>query len=139
MCRIDESKSSVWLAPIIRPIGDFPKHWHDGVHDVDGHGMHSGPDDCKGEQMLRGELSALHVREGVEQAVDDVSGAYLNPVLVAEARKLEMTFFDDMKVYDRVPRSEMLARQEKIIKTRWIDVNKGDAQSPNYRSRLVGK
>ena len=139
LCKIDESTNSVWLAPIIRPIGDFPKHWHDGVHDVDGHGMRSGPDDCEGEKILQGELSALYIREGVEQAVDDVSGAYLNPVLVAEARKLEMKFFDDMQVYDRVPRSEMLKRQGKIIKTRWIDVNKGDAQSPNYRSRLVGK
>ena len=109
------------------------------MHDVDGHGMQAGPEDCKGEQILQGELSALYVREGVEQAVDDVSGAYLDPVLVAEARKSEMKFFSDMQVYDRVPLFEMLKNQGKIIKTRWIDVNKGDAQSPNYRSRLVGK
>ena len=131
LCNIDESTSSVWLAPVIRPIGDFPVHWHDGVHDQDGHGMQSGPHECDGERVLQSELSALHVREGVEQAVDDVSGAYLDPALVAEARKLEMKCFDDMKVYDRVPRPEMLKRQGKIIKTRWIDVNKGDAQSPN--------
>ena len=27
----------------------------------------------------------------------------------------------------------------KLIKTRWIDINKGDMKTPNYRSRLVGK
>ena len=27
----------------------------------------------------------------------------------------------------------------KIIRTRWIDINKGDDENPNYRSRLVGK
>ena len=27
----------------------------------------------------------------------------------------------------------------KVIQTRWIDVNKGDNENPNYRSRLVAK
>ena len=27
----------------------------------------------------------------------------------------------------------------KVIKTRWIDINKGDREHPNYRSRLVAK
>ena len=26
-----------------------------------------------------------------------------------------------------------------MIKTRWININKGDDRNPNYRSRLVGK
>ena len=54
LCKIDEGTTSVWQAPIIRPVGDFPSHWHDGVHDIDGHGMQAGPEDCKGEQILRG-------------------------------------------------------------------------------------
>ena len=33
----------------------------------------------------------------------------------------------------------MLASGGKTIQTRWIDVNKGDVERPNYRSRLVGK
>ena len=32
-----------------------------------------------------------------------------------------------------------MARGKKIIKTRWIDVNKGDEEKPDLRSRLVGK
>merc|ERR1712086_908052 len=27
----------------------------------------------------------------------------------------------------------------KVITTKWLDTNKGDADSPNYRSRLVGR
>ena len=88
---------------------------------------------------MNGELSALYISEGIQQAVDDVSGAVLDPRLVGEARALEMKFFNDMRVYDNVPQAEMLARRGKIIKTRWIGVNKGDAAHPNYRSRFVGK
>ena len=40
-----------------------------------------------------------------------------------------------MGVYSRVPRS---AVKGKVIKTRWIDVNKGDSAETNYRSRFVG-
>ena len=31
------------------------------------------------------------------------------------------------------------AKGWKIVKTRWIDINKGDDENPVYRSRLVGK
>ena len=50
-----------------------------------------------------------------------------------------MQFFESMKVYDRVPRAEQQRCKGKLIKARWIDVNKGDSSNPNYRSRLVGK
>ena len=36
-------------------------------------------------------------------------------------------------------RREAAALGYKFIKTRWIDVNKGDKGNPKYRSRLVGK
>ena len=108
LCTKIVGNKSVWLAPIIKPVGDYPSHWNDGVHDCDGHGIKDRADDDKGEVLLNGELSALYVREGVAQAVDDVSGAFLDPGLVAEARALEMKFFNDMRVYDRVPRAEMI-------------------------------
>ena len=63
------------------------------------------------------------IQDGIGYATEDVSGAYLDPVLVAEARKVEMKFFEDMKVYDRVDRAEMQRRGGNIIKTRWIDAN----------------
>ena len=50
-----------------------------------------------------------------------------------------MNIFNDMGVYERVPRSHMSTTRGKLIKTRWIDINKGDSKTHNYRSRLVGK
>ena len=37
------------------------------------------------------------------------------------------------------PRKQAQAQGWKVIKTRWIDINKGDDANPVYRSRLVGK
>ena len=53
-----------------------------------------------------------------------------------QARDLAMKFFNDMGVYDRVPRSQL---RGKLIKTRWIDIHKGERLRPNYRSSVVGK
>ena len=40
-----------------------------------------------------------------------------------------------MGVWEPIPRP----KNEKVISTRWVDVNKGDGQRPNYRSRLVAR
>ena len=128
-----------WPAPVEKPIGEYPTHWSDGIHDRDGHALGSTPTDTEGEAILYGELNALMAENGVEYACDDVSSAYLDPKLVRQARDLEMKFFNDMAVYTRVLRSEQLRCKGKIIKTRWIDINKGDSIDVNYRSRLVGK
>ena len=50
-----------------------------------------------------------------------------------------MTFVEKMGVYSRVPKEEQRRTGGKVIKTRWVDVNKGDATNPEYRSRLLGK
>ena len=42
-----------------------------------------------------------------------------------------------MGVYTKVPRSH--AGGSKIITTKWIDTDTGDAGNPNYRARLVGR
>ena len=70
---------------------------------------------------------------------DDITGYGLEQERAVEARKLEMEFFRKMQVYTKVPRSEALRKGHKIISTRWLDVNKGDSNHPDYRSRLVGK
>ena len=38
-----------------------------------------------------------------------------------------------------IPREQAQAKGWKVIKTRRIDINKGDDVNPVYRSRLVGK
>jgi len=67
--------------------------------------------------------------------VDDLSGQNLSKEMVIKARLLELGFFRNMKVYDKVRREPGM----KIITTKWLDINKGDSTSPNYRSRLVGR
>ena len=68
--------------------------------------------------------------------VDDTTGRHLDHGLAAEARKLEIDF-KKKQVYENVPR--WMARGHKVISTRWIDINKGDAKTPNYPARLVGR
>ena len=77
-------------------------------------------------------ITALY--EGLE-FVDDVTGAPLDKDKAVQARKLEIDYFRQMGVYTKVAREAWM----KVITTRWIDVNKGDEKSPNYRARLVGR
>lgn len=45
-----------------------------------------------------------------------------------------------MNLYDKVPVSECVRTTGKQpISVRWIDISKGDAESRNYRSRLVAR
>ena len=74
------------------------------------------------------------------QYVDDLTGQVLKGNLVQEARLKELTYFAAIVVWKEVPRSR--AREETgkpPITTRWVDVNKGDGEHPNYRSRLVAR
>ena len=63
----------------------------------------------------------------------------MDPEGVKIARRLEIKHVHDKRVWKKI--SRRLAQQNgyKIIKTRWIDINKGDDESPNYRSRFVAK
>ena len=66
---------------------------------------------------------------------DDVSGKPLRPELVQEARKEEVSTINEMGVWEVIPRP----KGEKVITTRWVDVNKKDEANPKYRSRLVAR
>ena len=71
-------------------------------------------------------------------AWDDLTGMRLQADKVIEARSKEMKYVRDMKAWEKIPRSLAQAKGWNIIKTRWIDINKGDDDNPMYRSRLVG-
>ena len=103
------------------------------MHGKDGTGKMDTNDN--GSELLVAELFKLQQKGGKYWAVDDVSGAELDVKLVQEARKLEMEYFRKMGVYKKVQRPY----GTKTIKTRWLDVNKGDSKCPDMRSRLVGK
>ena len=83
------------------------------------------------EQQCKGILNALHAFPFA--AWGDVSGAQLDPNKVVEARKVEIGYAEKKPVWQKVAR--WLAKQKgwKVIKSRWIDMNKGDDENPNYR------
>ena len=71
---------------------------------------------------------------------DSISGEWLDTELVQAARKEEMAEVKKHKVYEKVDVKECYDRTGKApIGTRWVDVNKGDAVHPEYRSRLVAQ
>merc|ERR1712015_131224 len=71
---------------------------------------------------------------------DNISGEWLNPDMVKEARKEEMAEVKKHRVYEKVDVTECYERTGKApIGTRWVDVNKGDSVHPEYRSRLVAQ
>ena len=72
-------------------------------------------------------------------AYDDLTGMPLDRKKVEEARKEEMDYVRNKQVWKKIPRAEAARRGCKVIKTRWIDINKGDDDHPVYRSRFVAK
>ena len=76
-----------------------------------------------------------HDEAGFGYYVDDVSGRDLDAGLVEEARRAEIDIISQMQVWEVVDRPA----GKTVIGTRWVDVNKGDEDHPNYRSRLVAK
>ena len=75
-----------------------------------------------------------------EQAWDDASGEELKRSEVKRARKEEIEYVHETKLYNKVPISEAYQQTDKSpLAARWIDINKGDVDHPNYRSRLVAR
>ena len=72
-------------------------------------------------------------------AWDDVTGEQLNPKLVLEARLKEISYIHTKGVWRKMPRTQAKDMGLKIIGARWIDIDKGSIDDPNYRSRLVAK
>ena len=48
-----------------------------------------------------------------------------------------MDYLHEKHVYTKISRAEAQRREIKILQTKWVDVNKGDAINPNHRSRFV--
>ena len=71
--------------------------------------------------------------------LDDLTGLSLDPKGVLAARKQELDYISQKQVWEIVPREEARRNGWKVIKSRWIDINKGDDVASLYRSRLVGK
>ena len=68
-----------------------------------------------------------------------ISSAPLDPEKVVAARKLEIAYAEKKPVWEKIPRKLARDKGLQIVRSRWIDINKGDDLNPNYRSRMVGK
>ena len=85
-----------------------------------------------------GEVS--HVPESWKKYWDDISEKELRPDLVRAAREEELKVVDEMSVWELRPISECIeVTGRKPVKVRWVDVNKGDDDTPNVRCRIVAK
>ena len=74
------------------------------------------------------------------EAWDDVTGKELKPSLVQAARGEEMEYVSSMGVYKVVPIARCWELTGKPpIRSRWVDINKGDDTAPKYRSRWVAQ
>ena len=56
-----------------------------------------------------------------------------------KARLEEMAWMRKKGVYKKITRQEAKRRGMKIVKSRWVDINKGDSVKRNYRSHVVAK
>ena len=68
-----------------------------------------------------------------------MTGLSLDPKGVLAARRQELEYIPQKQVWEVVLREEARRNGWKTIKSRWVDINKGDDVAPLYRSRLVGK
>ena len=89
--------------------------------------------------MLQKEMDGLSFKGGNEMAWEDVTNAELLPDLVKKAREVEMGYFAKLGVYEYATHADQQMTLGKIIGVRWVDVNKGIHDDPEYRSRLVGR
>ena len=95
-------------------------------------------------RMITGGIGAVTPAEedkgSFKRYWDDISGEQLNSDMVDIARKEEMVEVKKHAVYDKVDLTECYEKTGKPpIKTRWVDINKGDRIHPEYRSRLVAQ
>ena len=66
---------------------------------------------------------------------DEITGKLVPKSSVIAARLEEMRQVHEHRVYEKVPIEECWNRTGKNpIKTRWLDINKGDEDNPEYRS-----
>ncbi len=116
-------------------------YFRNGMLDIDGFETDANTDDKHDEDITTGAEGHWWRLANPKQwvAYDDVAGTELCAEKVMKARQEELEYFKQMQVYDVVKREWAQKHQKKIIDVRWIDINKGDNENPNYRSRLVGK
>ena len=91
-----------------------------------------------------GSLQRKTIGKCVQQHKRGILGAVghceeFDPVLVHSAKMEEKDFIVKMGVYDVVPRSAAAEKGCRVIRTRWVTVNKGSDDAPQLRARWVAQ
>ena len=94
--------------------------------------------DTREGKQQRG-VSDTEDEEEHRMAFDDLTGEELPAKEVRKARLQEVKYIEDKQDWRKMSRREAQRRGIKIVAVRRIDINKGDARNPLYRSRLVAK
>ena len=70
---------------------------------------------------------------------DAISQEWLDPALVQAGRKEEIEYMENIEAWTLEKKTTVLARnpQAKLVKTKWVDTNKGTSADPQVRCRLV--
>ena len=75
-----------------------------------------------------------------ERFIDDITKQPLDPELCRIARRKEIDYFKSKGVWEvRQIKEDWSKTGRPPISVRWVEVNKGDGEHPNYRSRLVAR
>ena len=91
-------------------------------------------------QMGSLELNQEDEYEADQWALDDITGQWLDAEKVTAARKEEVQYMGKLSMFEPSTWEEYIAKTGKPpITTKWIDVNKGSAEEPIVRSRLVAR
>ena len=77
--------------------------------------------------------------EELSNVFDSIRGTRLDPELLKASRQVELDFMSRLGVYRKRSRTWATDRGILVIPTKWVDVSKGDAKQPEYRSRLYGE
>ena len=107
----------------------------------------------RADLVLDGSLGALEARPTVEEqdavttaakggeyktVLDRVTGEVLDPASVAAAREEEMKYYRDLDVFKYALEAEAVENTGCApISVEWVNTNKGDAERPDVRCRLV--
>ena len=84
--------------------------------------------------------SDVHVNDCEGDDTDDVTGVTLLRDDAAEARAEEMAWYEKFKAHEEVTDETCVSRTgRKPISCRWRDINKGDNERVEVRSRLVAR
>lgn len=88
-------------------------------------------------EAIKGDLPIMPVQTEPKVARDEYTGEILDPGLVHKGKMEELDYFVSKQVWRVVPRKR--AEGHKIVGTRWVCCNKGDAERPEIRCRLVAQ